>query len=89
MHVLSLKDWTGLIVGPILGGLLANPVENYPSIFGDYSIFGGKDGVLWMTRWPYMLPNLIMAVFLFTVGISVFLGLEEVPHTPETTKNWR
>ncbi|MCJ1462988.1 hypothetical protein MMC07_001592 [Pseudocyphellaria aurata] len=67
----------GMIVGPILGGLLANPVENYPSLFGDNSIFGGEAGVLWMTRWPYLLPNLIMAIFLFIAGISVFLGLEE------------
>lgn len=75
-----LKKETGVIVGPIIGGLLANPVENYPSIFGDNSMFGGEHGVRWMRRWPYLLPNLVNAVILFAAAISVFLGLEEVPH---------
>lgn len=78
-----LKNRTGLVVGPIIGGLLANPVENYPNIFGDRSTFGGEHGVQWMRRWPYLLPNLVNAVFLFTVAVSVFLGLEEVPHSFE------
>lgn len=73
----------GVIIGPVLGGLLANPVENYPNIFGENSILGGEHGVRWMKRWPYMLPNLVNAVFLFIAAMSVFLGLEEVPHLHE------
>ena len=67
-----------MVIGPILGGLLANPVENYPSIFGDGSVLGGKHGVSWMKRWPYALPNLISAAFLFTAFLGVLFGLEEV-----------
>lgn len=30
-----------------------------------------------------MLPNLVNAVILFAAALSVFLGLEEVPHSYE------
>lgn len=68
----------GVIIGPILGGLLANPVASYPSIFGPHSLFGGQNGVWWMKRWPYALPNLVSAVFLVCSATALLLGLEEV-----------
>ena len=71
----------GVIIGPILGGLLADPVGSYPGIFGEDSAFGGKDGVWWMKHWPYALPNLLSAFFLSVSAASVFLGLEEVSRT--------
>lgn len=57
------------------GGLLANPVESYPSVFGSDSLFGGENGVQWMIDYPYALPNLVCAFFLLlaTLGISLFL----------------
>ncbi|KAF2848602.1 MFS general substrate transporter [Plenodomus tracheiphilus IPT5] len=67
----------GVIVGPVLGGLLANPVASYPSLFGPGSMLGGKGGILWMQRWPYALPNLMSAVFLLWSGLGVILFLEE------------
>ncbi|MCJ1400310.1 hypothetical protein MMC11_003515 [Xylographa trunciseda] len=67
----------GVIIGPVLGGCTADPVGSYPSLFGDNSFFGGKDGVWWMKHWPYALPNLISAVFLFGAAAAVFFGLEE------------
>lgn len=68
----------GVIVGPILGGLLADPVSSYPGLFGPGSVFGGKDGVWWMKKWPYALPNLVSAMFLLSSAIALLLGLEEV-----------
>ena len=68
----------GVIIGPVLGGLLADPVGNYPRIFGEDSTFGGKDGVWWMKHWPYALPNLLNAFFLSVSAAAVVLGLEEV-----------
>ncbi|KAF2117411.1 major facilitator superfamily domain-containing protein [Lophiotrema nucula] len=41
------------------------------------SLIGGKHGVHWMTKYPYALPNLLNATFLFTSSLSVFLFLEE------------
>ena len=67
-----------MIIGPVLGGVLADPVANYPRLFGDNSFFGGTGGVSWMKRWPYALPNLLSAIFLFSGFVGVFVGLEEV-----------
>jgi MFS family permease len=68
----------GVIVGPIMGGLLSNPVASYPGFFGEGSFFGGKEGVWWMRRWPYALPNFVAALFLFCSAMFVLFGLEEV-----------
>jgi hypothetical protein len=67
----------GVIIGPILGGILADPVGSYPSVFGPNSVLGGKDGVYWMKKWPYALPNLVSAIFLVCSVLAVFLGLKE------------
>lgn len=56
-------------LGPILGGLLADPAGNYPATFGS---------IAWLNQWPYALPNLVSAVFLFLSSMVVLLGLEEV-----------
>lgn len=68
----------GVIIGPILGGSLADPVNSFPSLFGPGSALGGQDGVWWMQRWPYALPNVLSAIFIFMSVIAVFLGLDEV-----------
>ncbi|KAL5117329.1 hypothetical protein ACEQ8H_004774 [Pleosporales sp. CAS-2024a] len=83
----------GVIIGPILGkstwsfyqgnllimigGLLANPIESYPILFGPGSVFGGKNGVAWMIKWPYALPNLLSAMLLLISVIAITLFLEE------------
>lgn len=68
----------GVIIGPVLGGLLSDPVASYPSVFGHNSVIGGKEGVWWLQHWPYALPNLMSAVFLFISATGVVFGLEEV-----------
>lgn len=59
----------GVIIGPILGGLLADPAGSYPSVFGH---------IKWLQRYPYSPPNLLSAFFLLCAGLGVFFGLEEV-----------
>lgn len=59
----------GVIIGPILGGLLADPAGSYPDMFG---------GIGWLLKFPYAPPNILSACFLFTAAVGVFLGLEEV-----------
>ena len=39
----------GMVLGSIIGGLLANPCDLYPEIFGQAHIFAA---------YPYLLPNL-------------------------------
>ena len=68
----------GIIIGPILGGSLANPIEAYPGIFGPGTRLGGKDGVAWMKEWPFALANLFNGFFAFIAMLSVLFGLKEV-----------
>ncbi|KAK4750293.1 hypothetical protein SAY87_027742 [Trapa incisa] len=53
----------GLIIGPALGGFLAQPAEKYPSLFSEDSLFG---------RFPYLLPCLVISVFSLVVMIACF-----------------
>ncbi|KAF3916873.1 hypothetical protein ABW20_dc0110243 [Dactylellina cionopaga] len=67
----------GIIIGPVLGGIFANPIEAHPGLFGPGSWLGGEDGVGWMKEYPYALPNLVSAAFLcFSLLLAAF-GLEE------------
>ncbi|KAK1854855.1 MFS multidrug transporter [Colletotrichum chrysophilum] len=67
----------GVIVGPLLGGFLADPVTSHPDLFGPGSRIGGPDGVQWMMEYPYALPYLMSASFLFLAAMGVILGLDE------------
>lgn len=53
----------GLIIGPALGGFLAQPAEQYPTIFSQEGLFG---------RFPYFLPCAIISVFALGVTIACF-----------------
>lgn len=68
----------GVIIGPVLGGSLADPVKNFPNLLGPGSLLGGKDGVVWMRHWPYALPNVLSATFIFASLLAVLFGLDEV-----------
>jgi hypothetical protein len=63
------------------GGLLADPVTQWPRVFGPGSLLGGETGVQWMIDYPYALPNLLSACFLLSSALVVILGLEEVSVT--------
>ncbi|KNG79914.1 MFS transporter [Aspergillus nomiae NRRL 13137] len=65
------------LFGPVMGGMLADPVRSYPTLFGPNSSFGGADGVQWLVRYPYALPMLANAVFLSFAAFCVGMGLEE------------
>ncbi|ESW05557.1 hypothetical protein PHAVU_011G189500 [Phaseolus vulgaris] len=61
LSTLSSAWGIGLIIGPSLGGYLAQPVEKYPNIFPKDSFWD---------KFPYFLPNLIISVFAFVVAIG-------------------
>jgi MFS family permease len=77
----------GVIVGPLLGGWLADPVSSYPGIFGPGGSMGGEKGVGWLMRFPYALPNVINACFLVGSAMGILFGLEEtleaLKHKPD------
>lgn len=59
----------GVIIGPILGGILADPAASYPDVFG---------GVEFFQQYPYAAPNLVSAFFLLSASLAAWLCLEEV-----------
>lgn len=65
------------MIGPILGGFLADPVNSFPSIFGPDSLIGGKNGVKWLADFPYALPNVVSSFFILSSAIALVLGLDE------------
>lgn len=67
----------GVIIGPIMGGVLADPAGSYPGVFGADSVFGGKAGVRWMMFWPYLTPNLMSTVIVSLSLLTILFGLDE------------
>lgn len=71
----------GVIIGPVLSGFLADPVQTLPGLFGPGSSLGGSDGVQWLRKFPYALPNLFFATVLSISALAIVLGLDEThPH---------
>jgi hypothetical protein len=66
----------GVIVGPMIGGLLSNPVDNFPNLFG-HSAF--------LRQFPYFLPCAVCACFTTFGFLMAFFFLEEtLVRTPRT-----
>lgn len=66
----------GTIIGPTIGGLLANPSVSLPSLFSASGLFA---------KFPYLLPNLICAMLLF---ISIVAGLFLLVETHPNMHPW-
>ncbi|KAJ0711623.1 putative major facilitator superfamily, MFS transporter superfamily [Helianthus annuus] len=60
----------GLVIGPALGGFLAQPAEKFPSLVSSDSLFG---------RFPYLLPCLCISIFALVVTIGA-IWLPETLH---------
>ncbi|KAJ8077575.1 hypothetical protein PM082_002007 [Marasmius tenuissimus] len=61
--------WTfGATLGPVLGGLLANPGTRWPNTFGRFPFFH---------NYPYFLPCAAAGFFSFMCFVSAFVGLKE------------
>lgn len=59
----------GVIIGPVLGGILSDPAGSYPDTFGKIEFF---------RKFPYATPNIVSAVFLSCSLTLVWLFLQEV-----------
>ncbi len=69
----------GSIIGPVMGGALAQPCIAYPWLFDRGSIFGA---------YPFLLPNLVCVVILvFGIAIGV-LFLEETHAEKKHGSDW-
>ncbi|KAJ6984280.1 hypothetical protein NC653_022520 [Populus alba x Populus x berolinensis] len=79
LSVVSTSRGIGMIIGPAIGGFLAQPAENFPNLFAESSIFG---------RFPYFLPCLVISVY--AVGVLVACWwLPETLHTHDKKVNKR
>ncbi|KAI6783982.1 uncharacterized protein J7T54_001858 [Emericellopsis cladophorae] len=58
----------GIFIGPIVGGTLASPAEQYPDTFGRWQFF---------TDYPYALPSVACGAICATAVLVLALGLEE------------
>ncbi|KAJ0108740.1 hypothetical protein J7T55_011230 [Diaporthe amygdali] len=68
------------ILGPIIGGWLAAPAMTLPGWFGPGAPFHSS----MIEAYPFALPSIMNAVFLFVTFLAVFFGLEE---TSKSKKN--
>ncbi|TVU25849.1 hypothetical protein EJB05_28360 [Eragrostis curvula] len=66
----------GLVIGPAIGGYLAQPEEKYPILFPVNSFFG---------RYPYFLPTLCISVLCLVILVSC-IWLPETLHTHISVK---
>lgn len=57
------------ILGPVIGGYLAKPVQQYPSLFAE--------GALWH-RFSYLLLNIVVVLLFFGSCVIGLFYLEEV-----------
>ncbi|KAF5324485.1 hypothetical protein D9611_004545 [Ephemerocybe angulata] len=67
----------GSILGPIIGGSLANPAEKYPDVF-DYSLF---------RTYPYLLPCLTTGLLAFVTAVVATIFLTETHPSKQPSIN--
>ncbi|KKA28576.1 hypothetical protein TD95_002915 [Thielaviopsis punctulata] len=71
--ILPLSFNVASILGPIIGGFLANPSTTLPSLFGPDAIFG----CAWMLNHPFALPSVVNCILLLAAAAVAFFGLDE------------
>ncbi|KAL3819618.1 hypothetical protein ACJIZ3_005523 [Penstemon smallii] len=79
MSVVSTTWGLGLVIGPAVGGYLAQPADKFPHIFSKESLFG---------RFPYFLPCLVISVFALVASI-ISIWLPETLHNHSKDKDTR
>ncbi|XP_062100200.1 protein ZINC INDUCED FACILITATOR 1-like [Humulus lupulus] len=75
MSIISTAWGIALVIGPALGGFLAQPAEKFPDVFSKESLFG---------RFPYFLPCLFISIIALVITILCFWLPEKLPEKLET-----
>ena len=71
---------TGRVAAMGLGGLLADPVNHLPFLFGESGILNttmNSGGVHWAIKYPYALPMLVNSTVIILSLLLAIIGLEE------------
>ncbi|KAI1111463.1 major facilitator superfamily domain-containing protein [Nemania sp. NC0429] len=82
---------SGMVLSLALGGCLAEPVVNLPTLFGPHGLFnssGNPEGVVWALEYPYALPALLNAFLLGSSLLLAVLGLRETLPGKEERIDW-
>ncbi|MCJ1319789.1 hypothetical protein MMC15_005125 [Xylographa vitiligo] len=66
----------GIFLGPLLGGALASPADQYPQVFG---------GIYFFEEFPYAVPTILIGVISASAAITSWLFLKETLD-PESLK---
>ncbi|KAK7743592.1 hypothetical protein SLS53_004127 [Cytospora paraplurivora] len=69
----------GSVFGPSFGGFFAQPAKQYPGLFGNSWL---------LTKYPFLLPNLMACIFYFISIIIAILFLNETLETKRHEKDW-
>lgn len=69
---------SGATLGPLIGGALSHPTEQFPSVFG---------GNAFLEKYPYFLPCAIPATFSIIAWITTYLFLNETNPTGFTFRS--
>lgn len=69
----------GSVFGPAFGGFFAQPAQQYPGLFG---------GSWLLTKYPFLLPNLMACVFFFISVVVATLFLRETLETKRHDRDW-
>ena len=68
----------GIFIGPILGGVLADPAHAYPRLFGSSDF---------LLRYPYALPTFVTAIYGFITAVVCFFFLNETLKPKRSSAN--
>ncbi|KAK3503857.1 hypothetical protein B0T13DRAFT_445149 [Neurospora crassa] len=70
-QVLSMVSNLGMVAGLAMGGLLAEPVKEFPGLFGTKGALnwnGSEEGVRWMVEYPFALPSVVNTMLIGVVA---------------------
>lgn len=65
----AIASYLGIFLGPLLGGFLADPANQFPSLF---------EGVPFFEQYPYALPTLSIGCFGASAAVISALFVKEV-----------
>lgn len=76
--VIGMRSW-GFLLGPAIGGFLADPVQQYPDA-GSW-----LTGMQLVNEFPFILPNVLVAIFCILSSLSIYFFVDE---TLENRREW-
>ncbi|KAL2074007.1 hypothetical protein VTL71DRAFT_7785 [Oculimacula yallundae] len=82
---------SGVVIGLALGGCLADPIVNLPSLFGPSGVFNFANdpkGVAWMRAFPFALPTICNGTALLCSLYLAVFGLKETMPGLEDRKDY-